>query len=213
MRISKKLRSYCFRLSALLLVASLQSHAYAGFSVNGENSEPAAIYESATTLVPKSVSKGQALEFYAKNKEKYSIVFSYDLTLANVQVLEDAPEDAAFAINPYTLKIGVASKVKDALALTQTRPLVFYAVAGESLSQTVTRWAKDQGYSAKWSSPNDFKIQFSHAFYGSFQQSLNELLSSIVASSDGFAVKAVIMSNGVVVFKPNDYQAQPVTGF
>ncbi len=213
MRISKKLRSYCFRLSTLLLAAGFQCHAYAGFAVNGENTEPAAIYESATTLVPKSVSKTQALEFYEKNIEKYSVIFSYDLTLANVQSLDEAPEDAAFAINPYTLKIGVASKVKDALALTQTRPLVFYAVAGESLSQTVTRWAKEQGYSVKWDSANDFKIEFSHAFYGSFQESLNELLTSIVESSDGFAVKAVIMKNGVVLIKPNDYKAQSVTGF
>jgi hypothetical protein len=212
-RISKKLRSYCFRLSALLLAAGFQCHAYAGFAVNGENTEPAAIYESATTLVPKSVSKTQALEFYEKNIEKYSVIFSYDLTLANVQSLDEAPEDAAFAINPYTLKIGVASKVKDALALTQTRPLVFYAVAGESLSQTVTRWAKEQGYSVKWASVNDFKIEYSHAFYGSFQESLNELLTSIVESSDGFAVKAVIMKNGVVLVKPNDYKAQSVTGF
>ncbi len=79
MRISKKLRSYCFRLSALLLAAGLQCYAYAGFAVNEGNTEPAAIYESATTLVPKSVSKTQALEFYAKNNEKYSVIFSYDL--------------------------------------------------------------------------------------------------------------------------------------
>ena len=214
MRISKKWRSGCFRLSTLLVAASLQCYAYAGYAVNSENSEPAAIYESSTTLVPKSVTKEQALEYYAKNKERCSVVFGYDLLQGEESpTLESVSPLNAFCINPYTMRIGVGSKVKDAMALTQSRPQVFYVVAGESLSATVTRWAREQGYSAKWSSPNDFKIQFSHVFYGSFQQTLNELLNSIAASSDGFAVKAVIMKNGVVVFKPNDYQARPVTGF
>ena len=215
MRISKKWRSGCFRLSTLLLAAGLQCYAYAGFAVNSGKAEPAAIYESATTLVPKSVTKAQALEYYAKNKDKCTVVFGYDLLQGQETppTLEDTSALNAFCINPYTMKIGVGSKVKDAMALTQARPQVFYAVAGESLSATVTRWANEQGYSAKWSSPNDFKIQFSHIFYGSFQNTLNELLSSIASSSDGFAVKAVIMKNGVVVFKPNEYQARPVTGF
>lgn len=212
-RISKKLKSCCFRLSTLLLAAGLQCYAYAGFAVNGDGSESAAIYESATTLVPKSVSKEQALAYYYKNKDKVTVVYAYDIALGKEQTLENVSSLNAFCINPYTLKIGVASKVKDAMALTQSRPQVFYVVAGESLSSTVTRWAKEQGYEAKWSSPNDFKIEFSHIFYGSFQQTLNDLLTSIAMSSDGFAVKAVIMKNGVVVFKPNDYQAQPVTGF
>jgi hypothetical protein len=98
------------------------------------------------------------------------------------------------------------------MALTQDRPQVFYAIAGESLSSTVSRWAKEQGYAAQWTSPNDFKILFTHVFYGSFQQSLDELLHSIANASDGFAVKATIMKNGVVVIKPNEYQAEPVTG-
>lgn len=215
MRISKKWRSGCFRLSTLLLAAGLQCYAYAGFAVNSENAEPAAIYESATTLVPKSVTKSQALDYYNKNKNKCTVVFGYDLIQGSESApsLENASSLDAFCINPYTMKIGVGSKVKDALALTQTRPQVFYVVAGESLSATVTRWANEQGYSAKWTSPNDFKIQFSHVFYGSFQNTLNELLSSIASSSDGFAVKAVIMKNGVVVVKPNEYQARPVTGF
>jgi len=209
-RISKRLRSCCFRLSTLLLAAGLQCYAYAGFAVNEGNPEPAAIYESATTLVPKSVSKEQALEYYYRNKDKCTVVFAYDLALGKEPLLEDASPLDAFCINPYTLKIGVASKVKDAMSLTQSRPQVFYAVAGESLSVTVTRWAKEQGYASKWSPPNDFKIEFSHIFYGSFQQTLNELLTSIAVSSDGFAVKAMIMKNGVVVFKPNDYQAKTV---
>lgn len=214
MRISKKLRSNCFRLSAFFLVAGLQCYAYAGFAVNSADSAatPVGIYESATTLVPKSVSKDQALEFYAKNKNKYKVIFAYDLTLGEKRSLEDASDLDAFCINPYTLTIGVASKPKDAVALTQGRPQVFYAIAGESLSATVARWSKEQGYASQWTSPNDFKILFTHVFYGSFQQSLAELLESIAESSDGFAVKAVIMKNGVVVIKPNEYQAQAVTG-
>ena len=216
MGISKKWRSGCFRFSTLLLAAGLQCYAYAGFAVNSGGGEPKGIYESATTLVPKCGTKEQAVEYYYKHQDKSKVVFAYDLTLGaelSEFPLEGASSLNAFCVNPYTQKIGVASKTKDAMALTQAQPQVFYAVAGESLSQTVTRWAQEQGYSAKWSSPNDFKIQFSHVFYGSFDQILNELLSSIAASSDGFAVKAVIMKNGVVVFKPNDYQARPVTGF
>lgn len=215
MRISKKWRSSCFRLSTLLLAAGLQCYAYAGFAVNSKNAEPAAIYESATTLVPKSVTKQQALDYYAKNKNKCTVVFGYDLLQGKEKTptLENASPLDAFCINPYTMKIGVGSKVKDAMALTQSRPQVFYIVAGESLRDTVTRWSREQGYSAKWSSPNDFRIEFSHVFYGSFQQALNELLNSVAAWNEGFAIKAVIMKNGVAVFKPNEYQARPVTGF
>ncbi len=196
-----------------MLAACLQCYAYAGFAVNNSVSDDAAnIYESATTLVPKSVSKDQALEFYAQNKNKYTVIFAYDLTMGAEKTLADASESSAFCINPYTFKIGVANKAKDALALTQSKPQVFYAIEGESLSATIKRWAESQGYVTKWTAPDDFTILFSHVFYGSFQQSLNELLRSISFSSDGFAVKAVIMKNGVVLIKPNEYQAQPVTG-
>lgn len=212
MKISKQLRKCCFRFSAFILAACLQCYVYAGFAVSTGKSEPAGIYESATTLVPKTVSKSQALEFYLKNKEKYTVVFAYDITLGQSMDLEHASELNAFCINPYTFKIAVASKPKDALALSQSPPQVFYAIAGESLSETVARWSKEQGYISKWSSPNDFKILFTHVFYESFQDALDELLSSIATASDGFAVKAVIMKNGVVIIKPNEYQAQSVTG-
>lgn len=214
MKISQ-LRSCCFRFSTILLAAGLQCYAYAGFAVNVDTGEPSAIYESPTTLVTKIVSKEQALEFYAQNKDKYAVIFAYNLnspTGDQTLELEDASPLDSFCINPYTHKIGVALKAKDAMALAQARPQVFYVVEGESLSGTVARWAKEQGYSTKWASPNDFKIQFSYAFYGSFPLALDELLKSIAASSDGFAVKATIMKNGVVVFKPNDYKAEPVTG-
>lgn len=212
---SKVLRSCCFRFSTILLAAGLQCYAYAGFAVNVGSGDPAAIYESPTTLVTKIVSKQQAVEFYNQNKEKYAVVFSYDLmSVAGDQTfqLEDASPNNSFCINPYTRKIGVAVKAKDAMALTQARPQVFYVVAGETLSNTVARWSKEQGCSSQWASPNDFTIQFSYAFYGSFQVALDELLKSIATSSDGFAVKATITKNCVVVFKPNDYRAEPVTG-
>ena len=169
--ISKKWRSGCFRFSTLLFAAGLQCYAYAGFAVNSGGPAPEGIYESATTLVPKCGTKEQAVEYFYKHRDKSKVVFAYDLTVGmklGEFVLENASSLNAFCVNPYTKKIGVASKTKDAMALTQERPEVFYVVAGESLSQTVTRWAQEQGYSAKWSSPNDFKIQFSHIFYGTF---------------------------------------------
>jgi len=210
--IKKKLRRQCLRLSAFLIIGWLQCYAYAGFAVNDSRAEPTAIYESETTLVPKSVSKDEAIQFYAEHQDKYTLVFAYDLSLGQALTLEDASADDAFAINPYTFKIGIASKSKDAVALTQSQPEVFYAVADESLSTTIARWAKEQGYALQWNSPNDFNLSVSHVFYGSFQQCLNDLLMSIAASSDGFAVKAVIMKNGVVMIKPNEYRAEPVMG-
>lgn len=212
MRIGKRWRSGCFRLSALLLAAGLQCYAYAGFAVNSGGDAPAGIYESATTLVPKSVTKEQAIEYYAKNKAKCKVVFGYDLLYGKKEAptLENVSALNAFCINPYTMTIGVGSKVKEAMGLTYSPRRVFYAVAGETLSETVTRWARESGYSAKWSSPDDFKIEFSYVFSGPFDQSLNELLHSIAASSDGFAVRAIIMKNGVVEFKRNEYQAPPV---
>lgn len=215
-KISKKWRSGCFRLSTLLLAAGLQCYAYAGFAVNsGQGSEAAGIYESETTLVPKSVTKTQALEYYAKCKDQCTVVFGYDLLQGSetTPTLEDTSSLNAFSINPYTKKIGVASKAKDAMALTQPHPQVFYVVAGESLKNTVTRWSREEGYLAKWSSPDDFNIEFSHVFYGTFQDSLNDLLSSIEAFGGGFAVNATITKNGVVVFKRNEYKPQAVTGF
>ncbi len=211
-RVSKKLQNCCLRLSTFLLIAGLQCYAYAGFAVNDSSAEPEGIYESETTLVPKSVPKDQAIDFYAKNQAKYTVVFAYDLNMGQSMTLDDTSIDDAFAINPYTLKIGVASKAKDAIALTQARPEVFYAVSSESLSRTIGRWAQEQGYVLQWDAPNDFNILISHVFHGSFEQCLSDLLTSIESSSDGFAVKAVIMKNGVVVIKPNEYQAQPVMG-
>lgn len=215
MRIHTLLSRHCFRFSALLLGAGLQCYAYAGFAVNTNIGEPSSIYESPTTIVTKCVSKEQALEFYQKNQDKqYSVVFAYNLNIGEAQslTLETASPTDSFCINPYTHRIGIAEGAKDAMALTQARPQVFYAVAGETLSATVTRWATEQGYQAKWMAPNDFTVEVSYAFRVPFAEALDELLQSIAASSDGFAVKATIMKNGVVVIKENEYQAKPVVG-
>lgn len=209
---SKIFRNRCFRFSTILLAAGLQCYAYAGFAVNVNTGEPSAIYESPTTLVMKVVSKQQALDFYEKNKEKYAVIFAYNIMPTNGDqlALDLASPLDSFAINPYTHKIGVAAKAKDAMALTQARPQVFYVVEGETLSNAVARWSKEQGCTSKWTSPSDFKIEFAYTFYGSFEHALDELLHSVAAASDGFAVKATIMKNCVVVVSPNEFNAKAV---
>lgn len=212
---NKFLRRGCFRFSTLLLAAGLQCYAYAGFAVNTAQGEPGSIYESPTMAAAKCVSKDQAIEFYQKNiNNKYSVVFAYNLNVDGLDSLdlETVSPTNSFCINSYTHKIGVAEIAKDAMALAQGRPQVFFTKAGDTLSGTLDHWAKEQGYILKWLSPNDFTIEVGYTFRGPFAQALDELLQSIAASSDGFAVKATIMKNGVVVIKENEYQAKPVIG-
>lgn len=213
MKAKKFLDNRYYRLSTFFIAAGLQCYAYAGFAVNTHVDETSAIYESPTTLVTKCVSKEQALDFYQKNQENnYQMVAAYTVNKNGLLSLTTASALEAFCINPYTHKIGVAPSSKEAMALAEARPQVFYAVAGETLSTTVTRWAHEQGDQVKWLAPNDFEIEVTYTFYGAFEQALNELLQSIANSSDSFAVKATIMKNGVVVIKENEYQAKPVIG-
>ena len=111
-----------------------------------------------------------------------------------------------FSFNPSDHIVALASTQKQANALSKKTPNVFFAIKGDTLSETIQRWSKLSGYQSHYSAQKDLVLEATSAFYGSFNTQdgvLAHLISS--ASATGLKLKAQFNSNGVVVIKDNAY--------
>lgn len=113
--------------------------------------------------------------------------------------------------NPATQTVGVAKSPKAARFLTHALPEVFFTRAGDTLSATLTRWAKRAGYQLDWLSNYDFPIEYNYAFYGSLTDNggpLDQMLQSIKDSN--FSLRAQVTRNHVILIQDNDYQSASI---
>lgn len=111
-----------------------------------------------------------------------------------------------FGFNPNDHIVAIAGTQKQANALSAKTPNIFFAIKGDTLNETVKRWAKSSGYHAYYSAQKDLVLEATSAFYGSFNTQdgvLADLISS--ASAAGLSLKAQFNSNNVVVIKDNAY--------
>jgi hypothetical protein len=111
-----------------------------------------------------------------------------------------------FGINPNDHIVAIAGTQKQANALSAKTPNVFFAIKGDTLNETIQRWANLSGYQAHYSAQKDLILEATSAFYGSFNSQdgvLAHLISS--ASAVGLNLKAQFNSNNVVVIKDNAY--------
>jgi hypothetical protein len=111
-----------------------------------------------------------------------------------------------FGFNPKDHIVAIASTHKQANSLSGKTPTIFFAIKGDTLNETIQRWAKLSGYQAHYSAQKDLMLEATSAFYGSFDSQdgvLAHLISS--ASAAGLNIKAQFNSNDVVVIKDNAY--------
>ena len=111
-----------------------------------------------------------------------------------------------FGFNPKDHIVAIASTQKQANALSAKTPNIFFAIKGDTLNETIQRWAKLSGYQSHYSAQKDLVLEATSDFYGSFDSQdgvLAHLISS--ASSAGLNLKAQFNSNDVVVIQDNAY--------
>jgi hypothetical protein len=160
------------------------------------------------------------IETFAKLKD-YQTIVSLPLTqdgLASSATHQDVSKYALkhaiyFGFNSATKIVAIASNQKEANALATKERTVFYAVAGENLKQTITRWAQDSGYTLYYQAKDEMTIASSATFFGKFvvkDGSLQQLMN--VVTEAHIHIKAQFSSNNVLVIKDNPYSPLLLTG-
>lgn len=208
-------RNRCAFVSAILFGLGIQCFAYAGFAVNQQAQDSEAVYSAnASDVVPQFLSEKKAIQLAEKQKG-IGVIIAYNIDQGKSKHLSELSPDLFFFYNPYSQKIAAALTREDATALAQVHRQEFFAVAGETLSDTIKRWVAysgEQPYKLYWASQYDYKIQYPYAFHGdllSKQGPLNQLLSSF-ANRD-FALVAEKSRNNVLVVKDRTFQQKVVS--
>ena len=208
-------RSRCAFISTVVVGLGIQCFAHAGFAVNDQKQDAAAVYAAnASDAVPKFLSKKEAVRLGEGHKD-FKVVIAYNIDEGRSKHLSELPEGVLFFYNPYSQKISAALTKEDAVDLAQVHQQVFFAVAGETLSQTIKRWAlsdETNSYQVYWASDYDYKIQFPFSFHGDLlnkQGPLDRLLESF-ANRD-FALTAEKTPNHVLVIKDRVFQQKVVS--
>ena len=153
------------------------------------------------------------LETYLKLKD-YQTIVSLPLTqegLSSSPTHQDIAQYASkhaiyFGFDSVNKIVAIASSQKEATALANKERSVFYAVAGENLKQTISRWAKYSGFTLYYQAKEEMNIASSATFFGKFAAqdgSLNQLLN--VVTEAHIHIKAEFSSNHVLVIKDNPY--------
>jgi len=111
-----------------------------------------------------------------------------------------------FGFNDADHIVGIAQNQKSADALGHQDISVFYAKVGDTLKQTINRWAKLAGFSSYYLAKKDLVIDAPSTFYGSFSAQDGSLAQLIQSSSQaGVDVQAQFNSNNILVIKDNSY--------
>lgn len=111
-----------------------------------------------------------------------------------------------FSFNGKSKVVALAGTQKEADALASNPRKVFYALAGDTLKETIDRWAKISGFKLYYKTQKDFKIEAAAIFFGEFSEP-NGALDKLMQSSSqlGVNIKAKTYSNNVLVIQDNTY--------
>lgn len=150
------------------------------------------------------VSAVQAVQWV--QERNYAKRVADDLSAQSGTQLANLPAGTYYCANTDTHVLAAAATKSEALGLSQNRDRAFRAIAGQTLSQTLTRWAEESGYQISWLSTHDYVIQFPYTFYGSLTAShgaLEQILSTF--GGDAFPLKAEVTQNHVLLIEDNEY--------
>lgn len=208
-------RNRCASVSAILLGLGIQCLANAGFAVNEQQQSAEAVYSAnASDVVPQFLTQKKAIALAEKHKD-IKIIIAYNIDQNKSKHLSELSPNLYYFYNPYSQKISAALTREDATDLAQVHRQEFFAMAGETLSETIQRWVSysdEQPYKLYWDSEYDYKIQYPFAFHGdllSRQGPLDQLLASF-ANRD-FALIAEKTRNHVLVVKDRTFKQKVVS--
>lgn len=115
-------------------------------------------------------------------------------------------------INKENKIVAIASTEKQAKALAKENRDVYYVIEGQSLKQTIERWARYNGYSVVWNAEDDYKIQANAVVFGEFKKpygALDQLLQSFQTNT--YPLKATFRKNNVLIIDEDSYSSKFLT--
>ena len=111
-----------------------------------------------------------------------------------------------FGFNNNDHIVALAQNQKAADALAKKDIAVFYTKVGETLKQTIGRWANLAGFISYYLANKDLVIDAPSTFFGTFAAKDGALVKLIQSSSQaGVDVQAQFNTNNVLVIKDNSY--------
>lgn len=115
----------------------------------------------------------------------------------------------AFSFNPESAIMAIAENEKSAKALSEKDREVYYMFAGESVRQTINRWAAVNEYKVIYQTDANFINAQDTTIYGKFLSpngALEQLLRSLKNTSN--PIKATVKSNHVILIQPDEYNTR-----
>lgn len=160
--------------------------------------------QSVVELISEYISRPKAMNYLAQGN--YKLVASYAVVGKEAINIEKLPTTTYFYLNRDTHRIGAAVNKDAAKAISYSSENVYSAKEGDTLKETLTRWAHKAGYQLEWLSEYDYPLKYSYEFLGQLADKfgpLNQVLTSI--SGSNYALKATITENNVILIKDNEY--------
>jgi hypothetical protein len=114
--------------------------------------------------------------------------------------------EPSFAFNPTSNVMAIAESKQSADALAKKEREVYYLVAGQTVRQTIDRWAAINGYKVIYQTDVNFNVTQDTAVYGRFLEqggALAQLLASLKNTSN--PIKATVKSNRVLLIQTDEY--------
>lgn len=115
---------------------------------------------------------------------------------------------AVIAVNKQDRIISVALDSLEAQALAQASPRVFYVLQGQTLKQTVGRWAKQSKWGMQWTVQKDYTMVAPATIFGEFSTqggALDQLLGTLRYLDQ--PLKAQFARNKIVVIRESAYNS------
>src|SRR5690606_21983914 len=133
---------------------------------------------------------------------------SYSSLRLKIEDIQAQNPSAVVALNKQDKIIAVALDQLEAQALAQRVPRVYYVLQGETLRQTITRWAREADWNVQWAIDKDYTMLAPATIFGDFSAqngSLDQLLATLRHLDQ--PMKAQFARNKVVVIRDNSYNS------
>lgn len=209
----KRWWNHCACVSVLLVGLGVQCFAYAaygGFAVNKGSSSKAVYSANAADIVSQFLTDKQA-KLLVKRHKDIKVVIAYNIDAGKTKSLTHLHGNNYIFYNVYGHVIGVGKTKEDAIALAQSPRVLYFARAGELLSDTIKRWGGYSNQDVFWDSKYDYRLQYSFAFKGELLSkggALDQLLHSF--ANQDYSLVAEETQNNVLLIKDRTFRQKPI---
>jgi hypothetical protein len=136
-----------------------------------------------------------------------------DMTVSSIIKAETKSHSSfRIVINKQYKIVAIAKTKAQAEALAQPNRAVYFVIEGQTLEQTIKRWASLNGYTVAWMAKDNYKMVANAVIFGKFSTpygALDQLLQSYRNKS--YPLKATLSKNNVLVITEDSYSSKFLT--